>query len=157
MAIGELTTAFETAMDKVADKVTGTNSIYDKTLTKLNTLYTDMGMDARTKNAAIMEVSAQLAVSATNAAINAAVEMAKSADMIDAQVATENARKDLQVRQKEGFNDKLKVEVMKVMGGVAQMEATAGQTQAETLFAVNKTMNKAYNAAGVDGTVFDEA
>ena len=156
MAMDDLLADFESAMDKVTTKVTGTDSIYDKTLTKFNDLYTTMGMDARSRNEAIATVSAQLAISVTDKAISAAVDLAKTAPMLDAQVATEEARKSLIERQEEGFNDKLKVEAMNGMLGIGQMEATSGETQADTLLAANKTMNIVYKAAGETDNVFTE-
>ena len=139
---------FSTAIDSVTTKITGEDSIYDKTLSKLDDLYTTMGMSADAKNNAIAQVSSSLAVSATNAAIAAAVDIAKSTDLVAAQVSSEEARKLQIKRQTQGFNDKLLVETMKNMGGVAQMEATTGTTQAETLWAANKAMNEVLKAAG---------
>lgn len=80
---------FKTALSDINTEVTGANSIYKKTLTELNTLYTEFGMSQKDKANAIAQVSAQLAVSATNAAIAAAVDIAKSSELLAAQVATE--------------------------------------------------------------------
>lgn len=189
---------FGTSMESIVAKITGADSIYDKTLLKLNELYASMGMSQDAKNAAIAQVSSQLAVSATNAAIAAAVDIAKSAPIVaaqvaesaagitvrqeqstkdlavktaqiaesaagvavraaqsakdllvkDAQIASEAARKAMTDRQTKAFNDKLLVEVMKNMGGIGQMEATTGTTQADTLLAINKAMNVVLKAGG---------
>lgn len=139
---------FATAIDSIVTKVTGADSIYDKTLLKLNELYTSMGMSQDARNAAIAQVSSQLAVSSTNAAIAAAVDIAKSGGMIAAQIASEGARKAMTDRQTKAFDDKLLVEVMKNMGGIGQMEATTGTTQTDTLFAINKAMNVVLKAGG---------
>lgn len=77
---------FSTAIDSIVAKITGTNSVYDKTLLKLNELYTTMGMSQDARNATIAQVSSQLAVSATNAAVSAAVDIAKSNGLIAAQI-----------------------------------------------------------------------
>ena len=147
-------TDFETAMDSVANKVTGIDSIYDKTLAKLDALYTSFGMSADLKAKAIAEVSAQLAVSTTNAAINAAVDLAKSNPVVAAQSALINnqanteLKKALQIdRQTEGFDDKLKVEAMKAMGGVASMEAVNSGVTAGTLSSLNDRINAVVAAA----------
>lgn len=147
---------FDTAIDSVVAKITGTDSIYDKTLKKLDELYTSMGMAQDAKNAAIAQVSSQLAVSATNAAISASVDLAKSADLVAQQVLTEAERTKMVTRQTQGFNDKMLVEVMKNMGGVGQMEATTGTTQAETLFAMNKVMNVVLKAGGETTLKYNE-
>lgn len=140
---------FTTTMDSVADKITGDGSIYGKTLLTLNDLYTIMGMSARERNSAITEVSAQLAVSSTNAAISAAVEMAKSSDMIDAQVATEQERKNLVIRQTKGFDDKLLVEALKAMRAVASMEATSGTVTESVLTDLKAKIIQVETAAGI--------
>lgn len=187
----DLNGAFNTAIDSITIKVTGTDSIYDKTLAKLDALYTTLGMSAADRNKIIAEVSAQLAVSTTNSAINAAVEIAKSSILLDAQVGlinkqsetetnqaldivaathlkdaqkafvdkqadTETNQAALVQRQIDGFDDKLKVEVMKTMGGIGQMEATSGTTQAGTLLAINRSMNITLQAAGMSGFTFTE-
>ncbi|MGE4396048.1 MAG: hypothetical protein AB7D34_01185 [Sulfurimonas sp.] len=148
---------FSTAIDSIVTKITGTNSVYDKTLLKLNELYTTMGMSQDARNAAIAQVSSQLAVSSTNAAIAAAVDIAKSAGLIAAQILTEVERKEMTIRQTEAFNDKLLTEVMKNMGGIGQMEATTGTTQAATLFAINKAMNVTLRAAGNTTLTYPES
>lgn len=168
---------FTTAMTNVSDSVTGTDSLYSKTLTTLDNLYKDMGLGGAERTKVLAEVSAQLAISTSNAAINAAVEMAARADMLPEQVKQE-AQKTLLVteqveqeeqktllateqvnleqekvkltqRQTTAFDDKLLTEVMKNMGGVAQMEATSGETTEGTLLSTNKAMNFVLKAAGI--------
>ena len=209
MATSTIITDFGSVIDSIATKVTGANSIYDKTLTKLIEIYAASGMSADDQNKIIAEVSAQLSISTTNAAISAAADIAKNSPIIDAQVLTEGSKRGLvdnqaatelkkaldvvsstavrdaqsaqdlvnkaaeklltdakksliekqaltevarelmTDRQTEAFNDKLLVEVGKFMSGVGQMEATTGTTQADTLLAINKSLNLMFEAAGV--------
>lgn len=141
---------FNSAIDSITNKVTGADSIYNKTITRLNTIYTEMGMTQDEINSILAQVTGQLAVATTTTAITTAADIAKSTELIAAQVATEEARKAQVERQTKGFDDKLKVEVMKNMGGVGQMEATQSTTTAGTLLSMNKTMNIVYKAAGIE-------
>ena len=119
-------TDFNSAIDSVALKVTGTNSIYDKTLVKLNELYTSFGMSADLKAKAIAEVSAQLAVSTTNKAIDAAVELAKSDPLVTAQVAEYNARIAL-------INNQAATELKKALDVVSQTSVRDAQSAKDLL------------------------
>jgi len=148
---------FATAMEQVSDSVTGTDSLYSKTITTLDNLYKDMGLSSAERTKILAEVSAQLAISTSNSAISAAVNMASNVDILVENVNLAQEKTNLEKekikltkRQTTAFDDKLKVEVMKNMGGVAQMEATSGETTEGTLLSTNKAMNFVLTAANVD-------
>jgi len=122
---------FELAMERISDKVVGDKSIYSKTLTTLNSLYTEFGYSENTKSKMIAEISGQLAISTTNASLTAAISLAKETSLYDLRKNESDAKvrgtdaSNIQIqRQTTSFDDKLAVEEMNAWKDIASMEAT---------------------------------
>ncbi len=150
--MGAISDNFDAKYKSIMKSSMGADSVYETALSTFTEQVDALGITEEEKAKHLVSLISQMSISISATAMQTTMELVsrdarieKELSILDKQALTEDARKELLIRQKEGFDDKNRQEAMKGMGGIVSMTATQGTAEKDVLETFKTTLNSVVN------------